>query len=354
MRIGVDTRPLSYQLTGIGVYLINLLDALQEIDDENHYYLVSNGPIHYRLSNPNWYKVEGRYTQKLVSTFWMQIRAPIIATQLELDLFWGTRHNLPLLLPGKTRTVLTIHDVIHRLHPGSMSLQNLIIEHLLVRWSLLKADRVVADSQATAAGLQEYYKINSKKIQTIYLGTPCLISGNEENRTVPGKYFLFVGTLDPRKNFQRILQAFVMLNPQVHNVHLVLVGARGWKNKEFLGEMEAHSLRDHIHLLGYVDRDELGLFYRNALCLLFPSLYEGFGLPILEAMACGTPVITSNVSSMSEVAGDAALLVNPYDVDAIAEAREQLVDKGLERINKFSWEKCAAEMLNVFNLVRGN
>lgn len=361
MNIGVDARPLTYQLTGIGIYLKHLLNTLQKIDNENNYYLISNGQINCVLGNPNWFKIEGRYKKKLVSTFWMQCQAPILSLKLRLDLFWGPRHNLPILLPHKTRTVVTIHDVVHRFYPSTMALPNLLVERLLMKWSVLKADRIITGSRSTASDIQKAYRVDCDKIMTVRLGAPLLPTGGREYEVYPQKYFLFVGTLEPRKNFCRMFKAFELIEPERYGVHLVIVGGEGWKNKAFLKKIRLHPLNGHIHLKGYVDRNQLASFYGNALCVLFPSVYEGFGLPVLEAMSCGTPVITSNISSMPEVAGDAAFLVDPYDVDALVKAmheiltneklRKSLAKKGFRRVKKFSWERCARQTLEVFNMV---
>ena len=135
MKIGVDARPLTYRLTGIGVYLEHILDTLQRIDQINNYYLISNGPINYNLNNTKWVKIEGKCKKKLLSTFWMQCRAPVLASKLTIDLFWSPRHHLPVLLSPKIKTVLTVHDIVHRLFPNTMALPNLLVERLLMRWS---------------------------------------------------------------------------------------------------------------------------------------------------------------------------------------------------------------------------
>ena len=365
MKIGVDARPLSYQLTGIGVYLRHLLDELQKIDHQNDYYLISNGPIDYDLKNPRWTKFAGRLSRKLVSTLWMQLNVPLIAAKLNFNLFWASRHHLPLLLSPEIKTVVTVHDVVNRIYPGTMALPNLLAERLLMKLSLKRSAAVIADSRSTAADIKKQFRISDEKLNTIHLGTPQFPKkfkrDREQNSVVPGKYFLFVGTLDPRKNFERLFKAFEMLGPINRGLHLVIIGGEGWKNKKFLKMVRMHPLKTHLHMTGYLPRDQLASYYENAICLMFPSLYEGFGLPILEAMSCGAPVITSNTSSMPEVAGDAALLVNPYDTSAIADAmnnlvsdkqlRERLISKGFERVKQFSWKKCAEETLRVFNRV---
>lgn len=365
MKIGVDARPLSYQLTGIGVYLKHLLDEIQKIDHQNDYYLISNGPIDYDLNNPRWSKVAGKLDKKLLSTLWMQLNVPIIAVRQNLDLFWGSRHHLPLLLSPGIRTVVTVHDIVNRLYPGTMALPNLLVERSLMKLSLKRSDVILAVSRSTAADIKKEFGISANKITTVYLGTPVFPRepkcGPEQSNDVPSNYFLFVGTLDPRKNFERIFKAFELLRPLSQGLHLVIIGAEGWKNKNFLKMIRTHPLKDHIHMTGYLPRDRLVSYYKNAICVMFPSLYEGFGLPILEAMSCGTPVITSDTSSMPEIAGDAALLVDPYDTSAIADAmnnlmsdkqlRERLICRGLERVKEFSWKKCAEQTLKVLNTV---
>jgi glycosyltransferase involved in cell wall biosynthesis len=365
MKIGIDARPLSYRLTGIGIYLKHLLDEIQGLDTENHYCLISNAPIDYKIRNPKWSKVEGRFRTKLVSTLWLQLNAPLIASKKNIDLFWGPRHQLPVFLPQRVKTVLTVHDIVHRLYPETMSLPNLLSERVFFHLSLLRSNAIIVDSQSTASGIQRFYKIAPDKIDTIHPGIPFLpgkSNGNADlNLRLPSKYFLFVGTLDPRKNFERLFRAFEMIRPERHGVHLLIVGSEGWKNQSFRKRIKLHTLNGHVHMTGYVPRDCLESLYRKALCLVFPSLYEGFGFPILEAMFCGTPVITSNTSSMPEVAGNAALLVDPRKVNALVEAmhevmrkedlRNHLSAKGLERAKFFSWKHCAEETIQVFEKV---
>ena len=365
MKIGIDARPLSYQLTGIGVYLKHLLDEIQKIDNQNDYYLISNGPINYDLNNPRWFKIAGRLDRKLLSTLWMQINVPFIAAKMNFDLFWGSRHHLPLLLSPGIKTVVTVHDIVNRLYPGTMALPNLLVERLLMKLSLKRSDAILAVSCSTAADAKKEFGISANKITMVHHGTPVFPRepkcGPEQSNDVPSKYFLFVGTLDPRKNFERIFKAFKQLRPLSRGLHLVIVGGEGWKNRDFLEMASKHPLKAQIHIPGYLPRNQLVSYYKKAICLMFPSLYEGFGLPILEAMSCGTPVITSDTSSMPEVAGDAALLVNPYDISAIADAmnnlmsdkqlRERLIYRGLERVKQFSWKKCAEQTLEVLNTV---
>ena len=360
MKIGVDARPLSYQLTGIGYFLKYLLDEIQKIDQQNTYYLISNTRLEYELSNQRWHKVEGKLRGKLLSSVWMQTNVPIIAHRLKIDLYWGSRHQLVLLLPSKVKTILSIYDIVHRLYPNTMALPNLIIERLLMRLSVMKASRIVTLSKSTASDLQTYFKTDSKKLSTIYPGVPTLpAEGSMGGRNqLPNRYFLFVGTLEPRKNLFKIIKAFEAIEPQKNDVYLVVVGAKGWRDRKLLGALQSSETGKRILWHGYVDRTELRPIYEQAECLLLPSLYEGFGFPILEAMACGTPVITSARASMPEVAGEAAILVNPDNVDQIAAAMRKilaehdlkrvLIEKGYAQLKRFSWASCAGEIIQIF------
>lgn len=355
----MDARPLSYQLTGIGYFLKHLLDEIQEIDRQNRYYLISNTRLDYELLNRRWHKVEGRVRGKLLSTAWMQTNVPIIARRHKIDVYWGTRHQLVLLLPSKVKSVLSIYDIVHRLYPTTMALPNLVIERLLMRLSLMKASHIVTASKSTASDLQTYFKTDSNKVSTIYPGVPTLPVGKSVGGLqLPNRFFLFVGTLEPRKNLIKIIEAFERIEPHKSDVYLVIVGAKGWKDREFLRLMQSSETGKRILCYGYLDRNELRLIYESAECLLLPSLYEGFGFPILEAMACRTPVITSKKASMPEVAGEAAVLVEPNDVNQIAAAMQKiltdddlkrnLIAKGNARLASFSWTQCANEMKNTF------
>ena len=361
MRIGIDARPLSYPLTGIGFYVRSLLDALQSLDRDNHYVLISNKEIDYGITHPNWSKQEGERPEKGLSTAWMQAAAPFLAKRLKLHLFWSPRHHLPLLLPPGVRTVVTIHDLVHLLFPETMFWPNLLLERMLMRRSVASADRIVAVSHATREEILRRYSVARAKVRTVHSGVPSFPTpqaGEASSMLLPGSYFLFVGTLEPRKNLDRILDAYERIRAHEHGVDLVITGASGWKNEAFLRGLRDSSLQSRVHVTGYVSREELGRLYRNALGLVFPSLYEGFGFPVLEAMQWGTPVITANRSAMPEVAGGAALLVDPLDTGGIARAMARLMsDEALRnalsrhgriRVDAFDWQRAAREMCGIF------
>ncbi|MGB5984746.1 MAG: glycosyltransferase family 1 protein [Desulfobacterales bacterium] len=368
LKIAVDTRPLSYPLTGIGVYVKFLLQALQQADQVNHYLLISNGPICFELANPRWRKIEGSITKRLFSTLWMQLLGPWAAIRHRIDLFWSPRHHLPLLLPAKIPSILTIHDLTYRFYPHTMTRANYWVERLLMPPSALRAQRIVTDARATARDLTRTMGIPAAKIRVIYPGPPGLTDGKQAERPrklpdLPRRYFLFVGTLDPRKNFAGLFEAFARLNPEKKDLHLVIVGASGWKNQEFHAMLKHHPTASRLLFTGYVSRDQLQIIYERAIALVFPSFYEGFGFPILEAMAAGTPVITADRSSLPEVAGNGAIQVDPHDIPALTRAmrrvysspdlRRNLIAGGRIQYRNFSWEGAAQQMLRVFQEVAG-
>lgn len=367
MIIGVDARPLSYRLTGIGYYLMYLLKALQEMDRRNIYVLVSNKRIAFDCHRKNWRKAEGHMGARFFSTFWMQVFAPYLARRYRMDLFWGPRHHLPLLLPRRVKTVVTIHDLVHRRCPETMAMENLLVERLFMERSIRKSDAVITVSRSTASDIRYFYRAAAGKVHTVYPGIPEFGSHprgacpDNSVGSLPGKYFLFVGTLEPRKNLVNVLQAFEQVAETQKEVHLVVAGNIGWQPGKWLPGLMRSRARQRILLTGYVSRSALKHLYENALCLLFPSRYEGFGMPILEAMAAGIPIITSNLSAMAEVAGDAALTVNPENPSDIAGAmsnillcrdlRNRLLENARARRKEFSWEACARKTLEIFERI---
>jgi len=368
MKIGIDARPLSYRLTGIGLYLKCILDKFQKLDFNNEYYLISNRSIQYKLLSRRWHKIEGFIQKKMMSSPWMQIIGPYYANKLGLDIFWGTRHHIPLLLPKRIKSVLTIHDTVYKRYPETMQYPNLILERMLMGRSIKKSDMVIAVSKSTARDIEHFFPIQSNKIRVIHPSIPDFSSGEVEpisnEISLPNKYLLFVGTLEPRKNFDLLFSAFKKISHRLKDLHLVFVGDSGWRNKQIFFKIRNHPLRDKIHFLGYIPRKTLKPIYKKSICFVFPSLYEGFGFPVLEAMSCGAPVIASDKSSLPEICGDVALFCDPHNVDDLAgkiiqlvenkKLRNRLRDKGYRRLKKFSWEQTAREINDSFYRVMSN
>jgi alpha-1,3-rhamnosyl/mannosyltransferase len=272
------------------------------------------------------------------------------------DALWAPNFFLPgSQLPFGRATVATVHDLAFAVMPETVSPETLsqLDKHLPA--TLFRADRLIAVSDATAGDLDEYFGANPRRIHTVHEGLdPAFAAGAEGTSSpadLPDRYLLFVSTLEPRKNVTGVLKAFELVVDWGYAGHLVLVGRWGWRTETIRDEFESSPVRDRMIHLDYVERSEIPFLYRGADALLFPSWLEGFGLPLLEAMACGAPVITSGRSAMPEVAGPAAVYVDPASPHGIASAatslvtdpdhRNRLVALGFERAKAFSWDRAA-------------
>jgi glycosyltransferase involved in cell wall biosynthesis len=263
-------------------------------------------------------------------------------------------------------TVATIHDLGYLHFPGEHPAPTRWLRRLANRWSARRATRVVAISGATRDDLVRFEGVPADKISVVHHGhapwfapvhDDSLIQAVRVRHRLDAPYVLFVGTLQPRKNLARLLAAFDRVAADRPDLLLALVGAAGWQPDRLRAALASVRARDRVRLLGYVDDADLPPLLSGSLGLAFPSLYEGFGLPALEAMACATPVLTANSSSLPEVVGDAALLVDPLDVGAIADGLRALADdadlrrdlggRGLARAAGFTWQRAATETLAV-------
>ncbi|MFN8464814.1 MAG: glycosyltransferase family 1 protein [Caldilineaceae bacterium] len=280
------------------------------------------------------------------------------------DVLFVPAHVIPFAWPSRRLppSVVTIHDLGYLHFPRAHTWRQHLYLDWSTRWSARVAARVIAISRATADDLQAAYAIDRRKIDVVYEAAVPPADWNADasplGAQLPRPYALFVGTIQPRKNLVRLAQAYARL-VKSHDVpwDLVIAGSKGWLSDELVQAIEDLALPDRIHLPGYVPEEQLPALLRGARLFCFVSLYEGFGLPILEAQAAGVPVMTANNSSLPEVAGDAAILVDPTDVDAIAEAmlrlssdealRQQMIEAGRTNVARFSWQKAARETLAV-------
>lgn len=283
------------------------------------------------------------------------------------DVLFVPAHVLPYRRPVRRLppSVVTVHDLGYLHFPESHEAVQRRYLDWGTRWSVKAARRVIAISQATAQDLQNHYATDPNKIRVIYEAVPHQHPIDERKTEgilaeyhLPRPYAFFVSTIQPRKNVVRLIRAYARLI-QDHQVawDLVLAGGEGWMNDPPFHLVAELSLTDRVHFLGYVPDEELPALFAGAQFFCYPSLFEGFGLPVLEAQGYGVPIMTSNNSALPEVAGDAALLVDPTDIDAIADAmlrlsrdeelRQQLIAAGYENVKRFSWEKAAQETLAV-------
>jgi glycosyltransferase involved in cell wall biosynthesis len=366
MLIGVDaSRAILPQRTGTENYSLYLIQALSRV-----------GPGHrYRL-----YTREMPPPGLLPSSANVEVRSmpwPRLWTHGRLswemlwhppDLLFVPAHVLPLIHPPSS--VVTVHDLGYLYYPQAHPPFQRWYLDCSTRYHCRVAAHIIADCQVTKDDLIRHYRAVPERITVIYAAydaeryRPADSTARTSARArygLEGPYLLYVGTLQPRKNLSRLLEAFARLRETREELTLVIVGKKGWLYEPLFRQVRELGLETSVFFTGYIPEDDLPLLLSGATAFVLPALYEGFGLPVLEAMACGTPVVCSNVASLPEVAGDAALLADPLDVEDLAEAmmrivedtalRRELVARGLERVRTFSWERCARQTLEVLEKV---
>lgn len=303
--------------------------------------------------------------QKLVNMLVLSFYVPYYIRKNNTDVFLGTNSRLPHFLPKKCLKTIIVHDLVFKKHPKTMRSLSCIVDSLLVPNALNMSDIIFAISDSTAADIKEFYPQHAHKIQRISLAGAMNVNNDNVivkaniNHKITKPYVLFVGTIEPRKNLERLIEAFALL-PIKHlkDFQLVICGGSGWGNVEIEAMIAKYNLMEQVIISGYVTDEELSTLYKKSYCLAFPSLYEGFGLPILEAHSFGIPVLTSNNSSMPEVAGKAAVYVDPFDVNSITSGlaslledrafRDKLASYAVPNAKKFNWEITAQKILSVF------
>lgn len=368
MRIGIDARMIDW--SGVGRYTQNLLRGLAAIDKQNEYILFCHAQSQNLAPEaPNF--VRTLVTQPVFSMS-SQLSWAREVNQGELDIFHSPHFVLPLLFAPNS--VVTIHDLIPLLFPGNLRSKAAQMYYTtMIKLTTKRAERIVAVSNRTKEDLITHLGISAGKITVIPEAADeryrPLDKKEGDFRAVLKKYashqfLLYVGNYKPHKNLIRLVEAFHEAGPDLpKGAQLVIVGPRDKRYPEVSRLVKKLGLEKSVVLAGYVSEEELLILYNSATALIFPSLYEGFGLPPLEAMASGLPVISSNLSSLPEVVGRAALLINPEDVDEIKNAivgifgeeelRRDLRKKGLARARRFSWKKTAEMTLQVYQEVAG-
>ncbi|MBI3291241.1 MAG: glycosyltransferase family 4 protein [Elusimicrobia bacterium] len=365
MKIGIDTRPLcEKEPSGIPVYVDNVLTALSRLQTNHEFILYAHRDFPFHLTQTTWKK---RVGSGLYGTMWMQTQLPLWLIQDHIDIFWGTQHILPLLSPRSIRMFLTVHDLIYLRYPETMTWKSLTINKLLIPSSLKRADFLVAISESTAQDIAMFYEVNSKPLRVVPEGISSQFypRPKEEARSliethfnVTSPYLLVIGTFEPRKNFLGCVEAFLKIADQIPHC-LLLVGPSGWKMTPFSRRIRPLLEKGRAKILGFVPQPLMPFLYSAADLFLFPSLYEGFGLPPLEAMACATPVVASQAGSLPEVLGESAVWVDPHDSNSIAQGimrllrdvklQSDLIQKGLSRTQLYRWDRTAAAILEIIN-----
>lgn len=367
MRIGIDGRYIQDHFPGIGRYTYNLVQALAKAAPEDSFVLLHNP----KLVNTR-YDLETLQSPNLeivaieVPTFSLaeQWRLPSIVRGLRLDLFHSPYYLKPYLLPCPS--VVTIYDLIPRLYPEYVSPGARVIFEMAIRLAIVTSRLVISVSQSAKEDLVRLLGVPPSKVWGTPLGVDSqfkpvnekAIFNLRQKHDLPGGYILYLGTNKPHKNLVRLVGAFAKAKTERK---LVLAGKEDPLYSEAHEVTKQLGLQDRVVFLGQVSEDDLPALYSGAALFVFPSLYEGFGLPLLEAMACGVPVISSSTSSLPEIAGQAAVMVDPLDLSQLARALERVLgdsnlrasmrEEGLEQAAQFSWERTAKETLAVYHQV---
>ncbi len=378
MNIGVDIRLLmTKNKTGIGEYTFELLSAIFKEDKYNHYYLFSNSlknldKIIFNQQQPNIHYVHTRYPNKLIN---LAIAFGFININRllpeKIDQWYSPNINF-LSLDKQTKHILTIHDISFEIFQDFYTLKQQIWHKIInPKKQCHQADIIIVPSENTKQDLIQYYQINENKIKVIYPGISTkfdLIEGKlklqktivQKKYDLPENFILFLGSIEPRKNLLGLIKAFEKLPKNLSDkFYLIIAGGSGWKNKLIYENASKSKLHDHIKFLGYIADTDKPALMALANLFVFPSFYEGFGFPIVEAMKMSTPVITSNRASLPEISNNAAYLINPNNPTDLSATIKLLLGnnklyteylkRGLELASKYAWENSAKEHLTIIN-----
>lgn len=365
--VGIDATPFFGERSGVGNYSARLLAAQLKLASDWEYLLYSNRPLEKLEPDLDQARrVPGYYPSS--RWLWMQMVLPRIIARTNPDLCHFTNALAPLWL--NKPYVLSIYDatlfLYSRFHPRTRLLAIRLMLPIVAR----RASAVLTISQSARNDLVRILKIPTEKIHIVYGAAPrefervtdaAELSRVRQKYALPDQFLLYVGTLEPRKNLRRLVRVFARLQAQGAIDRLVLAGPHGWSMEDFQQQIDELGLQQSVQRLGYVPSGDLPALYSLATVFVFPSLYEGFGLPPLEAMACGTPVLSSHNSSLAEICGEAACLVDPLNEDSLYEGlcrllsdeelRREMGQIGRKRAKEFSWERAARETTAVYQKV---
>jgi len=371
--VGIDLIPLTGQGAGLQRYATQLVENLSMLNDEIRYVLFLNERTYkdFSIRKDNFTNIRVRTPPK-IHFFWEQVYLPVRTLFEKLDVLHSPV-SAPLYFQlSSTKSIVTVHDLTFILYPETMKSLARLYWNFFMKRGIQKAERVIAISQNTKADLMRYLHIPEEKIRVIprypdrrfneFAEEGGSAHRAREKYRLPDRYILYVGTLEPRKNLARLIKAYAQARRDSSIIQsLVIAGKKGWLYDSIFEMVRALQIENEVIFTGFVDDEDLPALYSQADFFVYPSLYEGFGLPPLEAMACGTPVLASNTSSLPEVIGDAGILVNPNSVDEIAQGilrvlrgenlRQELREKGLERVKQFSPQRAIEATINVYREV---
>ncbi len=375
MKIAIDATIVSRENTGAGFYIINLINGFKEIDNSNNYYIfIDRFLLNYviEIKEKNFHIIHKKFKNRFFRIFWQLFILPFQLKSMKVDIIHSPHYITPLIKLG-FKSIVTIHDMTFFLFPKKHVKMKRLFFRYMIPLFIKKADKIIADSNNTKKDILKFFKIDNKKVVVNYIGFPKYYNNRKDisickeilkKYGISNDFILFVGMIEPRKNILSLLRAFAEMDKEL-DLDLVIVGKKGWYYKEienFLGDLRKMDLKNKVIFTDYVPESEVKYFYQSAFIFVYPSYYEGFGLPPLYAMACGTPVITSNISSLPEVVGDAAIKINPYNLQALissikllyrfSDEREKLIRKGLQQSKEFNLNSITRNVVNLYESLK--
>ena len=371
MNILIDFTPVPVQKVGVGIYAFNLARKIYELDKRNTYFILIQDDDasldHLNCERLKVIKVKSKILRNdFMMVLFEQFIIPCLAFKYKISLIHSLHFSFPLL--ARAKKVVTIHDLTFFKIPACHRIINVFYFKLFIYLSSLFADKIITDSRSTLNDFLEIFKTDPRKTKVIYLAKNDSLKPDMDREKIEqvkkkycieGEYLLFIGTIEPRKNVKNLILAFAKFLRENNAYKLVISGKKGWHYEEALGFPKKLGLEKEIIFTGFISEDDKPCLLAGAKIFIYPSLYEGFGIPVLEALACGIPTITSNISSMPEIAQDAALLIDPLNIEELYLSIKRLINdidlysslkqKSIEQAKKFSWEKTALETLEVYN-----
>lgn len=371
IRIGIDATPLPEYPAGAGTYIIQLIRALTNLENQARFVIFAQKNQQTMIGCPEIQNVTWISSPKMSPIqrlLWEQISLPILLLRNKVDVFHSLHYTRPILLP--CASVVTFHDMTFFLYPKLHTRLKRILFPIAIRISAYLSDHIIAVSECTQQDAMRILNLNPLRISAIPNGISedfRPITDNsllEECRNLyhlPENFILFTGLIEPRKNLPALINAYALLVKEFSPPPLVIVGRSGWGNIQLSELINQQNLKDQIIFTGYISARDLPIVYNLAQVFVYPSLYEGFGFPPLEAMACGIPVVSSDSSAMREIIGEAGILVPARDINALADAIRSLLQDsslrlyysslGKQRSKLYSWKRTAQETLRVYQQV---
>ncbi|HUT31188.1 MAG TPA: glycosyltransferase family 1 protein [Sedimentisphaerales bacterium] len=370
MRIGLNFHTVDGNISGVEYYSLGLIKGLLRIGTQHSFVVYTNQPgllTEHVPASENLTIVEvKRLRSRMARIVWEHTHLPRLASKHRLDVLHCPGYICPLR-KSSAPYVVTIHDTIAIDHPEWCKPTNALYFNLFMKGTVQRASRVISVSKSTAGDLERNFGLSDSKVRVVYPGIDEIFkvekdasrcSQIREHYNLPERYVLFVGNIEPKKNVPALLAVHRRLREKGLPHKLVIVGKRSWCAGAELDQIHREAAAGNVIVTGYVDRADLPFVYAMADVFVFPSLYEGFGFPPLEAMACGTPVVSSNRGALAETLGDAACIIEPEDTEKIVEAvvsiisdsclRKEHIEKGLQKSERFKWERTARETLSVY------